>query len=101
MSLRSVGELANERRGFRYRRLFVLLGREGELSGINRIHCSIWRRLIVRKCWARRGRQATRAPILTEAKRDARWSLDFVYDQFANGRPFRVLNIVDDVTKEC
>src|SRR4029077_16996342 len=30
-----------------------------------------------------------------------RWSLDFVHDQFANGRRFRVLNIVDDVTKEC
>ena len=36
-----------------------------------------------------------------EAKPNARWSLDFVYDQFANGRRFRVLNIVDDVTKEC
>ena len=33
--------------------------------------------------------------------RTPRWSLDFVYDQFANGRRFRVLNIVDDVTKEC
>ena len=40
-------------------------------------------------------------PILVEAKPNARWSLDFVYDQFANGRRFRVLNIVDDVTKEC
>ncbi|MGY2986166.1 transposase InsO family protein [Bradyrhizobium sp. USDA 4508] len=30
-----------------------------------------------------------------------RWSLDFVHDQFANGRRFRILNIVDDVTKEC
>ena len=29
------------------------------------------------------------------------WSLDFVHDQFANGRRFRILNIVDDVTKEC
>jgi putative transposase len=46
-------------------------------------------------------RQAPRAPILVEAKPNARWSLDFVYDQFANGRRFRVLNIVDDVTKEC
>jgi len=43
----------------------------------------------------------TRAPILVEAKANARWSLDFVYDQFANGRRFRVFNIVDDVTKEC
>jgi len=40
-------------------------------------------------------------PILVEAKPNARWSLDFVHDQFANGRRFRVLNIVDDVTKEC
>jgi putative transposase len=30
-----------------------------------------------------------------------RWSLDFVYDQFANGRRSHVLNVVDDVTKEC
>jgi putative transposase len=29
------------------------------------------------------------------------WSLDFVHDQFACGRRFRVLNIVDDVTREC
>ena len=32
---------------------------------------------------------------------NARWSLDFVHDQFACGRRFRVLNIVDDVTREC
>ena len=31
-------ELANERRRFGYRRLFILLRREGERSGINRIH---------------------------------------------------------------
>ena len=30
-----------------------------------------------------------------------RWSLDFVHDQMASGRRFRVLNIVDDVTPEC
>ena len=32
---------------------------------------------------------------------NARWSLDFVHDQLANGRRFRILNIVDDVTREC
>jgi putative transposase len=42
-----------------------------------------------------------RAPILVEARPNARSSLDFVHDQFANGRGFRILNIVDDVTKEC
>jgi transposase InsO family protein len=51
--------------------------------------------------WARRRAVGTRAPILVEAKANARWSLDFVHDQFACGRRFRVLNIVDDVTREC
>jgi putative transposase len=50
---------------------------------------------------ARRRAVGTRAPILVEAKANARWSLDFVHDQFANGRRFRILNIVDDVTREC
>lgn len=36
-----------------------------------------------------------------EAKPNARWSLDFVHGQLDNGRRFRVLNIVDDVTREC
>jgi transposase InsO family protein len=95
-------ELANERRRFGYRRLFILLRREGEPSGINRIH-RLYREegLAVRKRRARRKAVGVRVPILVEARPNARWSLDFVYDQFANGRRFRVLNIVDDVTKEC
>lgn len=43
----------------------------------------------------------TRAPILVEAQPNARWSLDFVHDQLAYGRQFRILNVVDDVTREC
>jgi putative transposase len=42
-----------------------------------------------------------RAPILVEPQPNARWSLDFVHDQFACGRRFRILNVVDDVTREC
>ncbi|MDA9489406.1 transposase [Bradyrhizobium sp. CCBAU 11361] len=95
-------DLATERRRFGYRRLFVLLRREGEPSGINRIY-RLYREegLTVRKRRARRKAVGTRAPILVEARPNARWSLDFVHDQFANGRRFRILNIVDDVTKEC
>ncbi|BAR54370.1 putative transposase [Bradyrhizobium diazoefficiens] len=61
-------------------------------AGINRIY-RLYREegLTVRKRRARR----------KEARPNARWSLDFVHDQFANGRLFRILNIVDDVTKEC
>ena len=95
-------ELANERRRFGYRRLHILLRREGEPSGINRLY-RLYREegLGVRKRRARRRAVGTRAPILVEARPNARWSLDFVHDQFACGRRFRVLNIVDDVTREC
>ncbi len=95
-------DLANERRRFGYRRLFVLLRREGEPSGINRIYRLYSEEgLTVRKRKARRRALGTRAPILVEACPNARWSLDFVHDQFACGRRFRVLNVVDDVTREC
>lgn len=95
-------DLANERRRFGYRRLFILLRREGEPSGINRIY-RLYREegLAVRKRRARRKAVGTRAPILVEARPNARWSLDFVHDQFGCGRRFRILNVVDDVTREC
>ncbi|WP_376707009.1 IS3 family transposase [Bradyrhizobium agreste] len=93
-------DLANERRRFGYRRLFVLLLREGEPSGINRIY-RLYREegLTVRKRRSRRKAVGTRAPILVEAQRALVAGL--VHDQFANGRRFRILNLVNDVTKEC
>jgi len=77
-------DLANERRRFGYRRLFILLRREGEPSGINRIY-RLYREegLAVQKRRARRKAIGTRAPILVEAKANARWSLDFVHDPAA------------------
>jgi putative transposase len=97
-----IHDLANERKRFGYRRLFILLRQGGEPSGINRIY-RLYREegLTVRKRRARRRAVGTRAPILVEAKANARWSLDFVHDQLASGRRFRILNVVDDVTREC
>lgn len=40
-------------------------------------------------------------PILVEARPNARWPVDFVRDQLSNGQRFRILNVIDDVTKEC
>jgi putative transposase len=95
-------DLANARRRFGYRRLFILLRQDGEPSGINRIY-RLYREegLTVRKRRARRRAVGTGVPILVEAAANARWSLDFVHDQLACGRRFRILNIVDDVTREC
>lgn len=67
-------DLANERRRFGYRRLFILLRRDGEPSGVNRIY-RLYREegLSVRKRKARRRAVGTRAPILVEAMANARW----------------------------
>ena len=94
--------LAHQRRRFGYRRLHILLLREGIL--INRKKTQrLYREegLTVRR---RKGRKRavgtrTRPPVL--ALPNQCWSLDFVHDQLATGRRFRVLNIVDDVTREC
>lgn len=42
-----------------------------------------------------------RTPIPKATRPNSRWSTDFVHDQLANGRRFRVLTVIDDVTKEC
>src|SRR3954469_2128650 len=71
-------DLANERKRFGYRRLFVLLRQEGEPPGGHRI-CRLYREegLTVRKRRARRRAVGSRAPILVESKPNARWSVDF------------------------
>ena len=94
--------LAQKRRRFGYRRLFILLRREGEPSRVSRIY-RLFREegLAVRKRQSRHKAIGSRAPILVDVRPNARWSLDFVHDQMKGGRRLRVLNIVDDVTREC
>jgi len=94
--------LAGERRRFGYRRLHVLLRREGLVMNRKKTQ-RLYREegLSVRKRRGRKKATGTRAPLLTVAVPNARWSVDFVHDQFAQGRRFRVFNVIDDVTKEC
>jgi putative transposase len=94
--------LAKERRRFGYRRLHVLLRREGYVVNHKRLF-RIYRekRLMVRKRGGRKRALGTRAPIPIPALPNERWSLDFISDQLACGRRFRILAIFDDCTREC
>lgn len=95
-------ELAGEQRRFGYRRLHVLLRNEGHM--VNRKKTQrLYREegLSVRRRRGRKRAAGARAPIIAELKPNARWSIDFVHDQFGSGRRFRILNVIDDVTKEC
>ena len=44
---------------------------------------------------------STRSPMALPEATNQRWSLDFVSDALSNGRRFRVLTVVDDLTREC
>jgi len=95
-------ELANERRRFGYRRLAIMLKREGVLMNLKKVY-RLYReeRLTVRKRGGRKRALGTRAPAAIPQGQNQRWSLDFVSDALSDGRRFRVLNIVDDFTREC
>ena len=94
--------LAAERRRFGYRRLHVLLRREGHAVNQKKVR-RLYReeRLTVRRRGGRKRALGTRRPIETPMAPNQRWSLDFLSDQMTDGRRFRILAVVDDCTREC
>jgi len=94
--------LANMRRRFGYRRLHVLLRREGFIVNHKRLF-RLYReeRLLVRRRGGRKRALGTRAPMTVPQLPNDRWSVDFVADQFIDGRRLRILVVVDDCTREC
>jgi len=94
--------LAAERSRFGYRRLHILLRREGLFVNHKQLF-RIYReeRLTVRKRGGRKRAIGTRAPLDVPHVRNERWSLDFVSDALSDGRRFRILAVVDDFSREC
>lgn len=95
-------ELAALRRRFGYRRLHVLLKREGTHMNHKKLR-RLYReeRLQVGRRSGRKRAQGSRSPIILPQGPNQRWSMDFVSDAFTDGRRFRVFAVVDDFTREC
>jgi putative transposase len=95
-------DLAAVRRRFGYRRLHVLMHREGFAMNHKKLR-RLYReeRLQVRRRGGRKRALGTRAPLAIPQGPDQRWSLDFLSDAFVEGRRFRILAVVDDFTREC
>jgi putative transposase len=96
-------ELAQTRVRFGYRRLLVLLRREGWDVGKKRVY-----RLYIEEGLALRRKRPWRhaTAVHREQRRPATarndiWSMDFVGDQLADGRRFRALTVLDLFTREC
>ena len=93
--------VAAGRRRFGYRRVHVMLERQGWRANQKKIR-RLYREemLQVGKRGGRKRALGTRTPMLVPERPDEHWSLDFVSDAFTDGRRFRVLAIVDDFSRE-
>jgi len=96
-------ELASARIRYGYRKIRVLLNREGWKVGKKLVYrlyreegLGLRRRPKSRRIASAHNRQKPRAEAPNQV-----WSLDFVADQFADGRRFRALTVVDGYTREC
>lgn len=97
-----IRELAQARPRFGYTRIWILLRREGWRDNKKRVH-RLYRLegLQVRMRPRRRKRLSLhRGPVSVATRPDQHWSMDFVHDQLATGRTFRVLTVIDQWSRE-
>ena len=99
---RRLRELAGTHVRYGYRRLTVLLRREGWRVNAKRIY-RLYREeeLIVRTKQRRKIARRQRVRATAATRPNQCWSMDFVSDKLADGRSFRILTIVDQFTREC
>jgi putative transposase len=98
-----IREIAQVRVRYGYRRVHVLLGREGWKAN----HKLVYRLYREEGLGLRRKRPKRHVSAVNRelrkmpAKPNEAWSMDFVADQLVDGRRFRALTVVDVFTKEC
>jgi putative transposase len=95
-------ELAGNRPRYGYRRLTVMLRREGWKVNTKRVY-RIYREenLGVRTAKRKKRSAQMRVPLPEPTRPNQRWSMDFVSDRLADGRWFRILTVIDQYTREC
>ena len=95
-------ELAATHVRYGYRRLTVLLRREGWKVNAKRIY-RLYREegLIVRTKQRKKIARRERSPQPLASRPNGCWSIDFVTDKLADGTTFRILTVIDQFTREC
>lgn len=95
-------ELAAARVRFGYRRLTVLLRRDGWCVNAKRIYRLYTEEgLTVRTKHRTKAASRARVPQPGATAPKQRWSMDFMSARVADGRWFRILTVVDQFTREC
>ena len=95
-------ELAGARPRYGYLRLHTMLRREGWLVNRKRIYrLYLEEGLQLRRRRRKRFAVHLRVPLPKASRRDERWAMDFMHDQLAGGKRYRVFTLVDLHTREC
>ncbi len=99
---RRICEFAAARPWFGYRRIHILLRREGWTVNAKRVY-RLYRAADLAVRTRRRTKRARngRVPLPASAHANERWSMDFVTDRLDDGHAFRVLTVVDQFSREC
>ena len=95
--------LAAENRRYGCRRVTALLRREGWRVGAKKVH-RIWKNegLSLKRKRPRRRQYGPKGEVRKKAEYPNHvWSLDLMYDRTVNGRLFKILNVVDEFTREA
>jgi putative transposase len=94
--------LAAERRRFGYKRLAIMLKREGQIHNLKKIY-RLYKEegLSVKRRKGRKRAIGTRLPLPRADMINQIWSLDFLSDALSDGRRFRILGIMDQCSREC
>jgi putative transposase len=95
-----VKQIASERRRFGYRRIHVLLEREGIHLNLKKLRLYSEEKLQVKRKGGRKRVLGTRRQMEMPAAVNVRWNLDFVSDAVTDALRFRILAVVDDFTRE-
>ena len=91
-----IRDLAPARVRYGYRRITVLLKPEGWSVGKKRVYRIYKAEGLEVRTKKRKKRAAQRRVSLPAASAaQERWSMDFMSDRLVNGRPFRILTVVD------
>lgn len=94
-------ELASVRVRYGYRRLHVLLQREGWRVNHKRIYRLYRLEGLSVRAKVRRKRVSALRPLLPAAQApNEQWSMDFMTDSLATGQRFRLLTLVDNMSRE-
>lgn len=95
-------EMAGSRVRYGYRRLAVLLRREGWVVNTKKVYRSYREEGLQVRTKIRGKRTAhARVPLSQAGRPNQRWNMDFVSDRLKDGRWFRILTVVDQYTREC